>query len=951
MTVPHIRILGPVELSGPNGAPLALAGAKRRAALALLALNVGQTVPVERFLGALWESEPPAQAKAALQGHIAALRKALAGSGLEVRTRPGGYELVGDPGTVDAYRFEALLGAASAGGGADVELLDQALALWRGPALTDLPDSPEVRAAAERLEGLRLRAVESWARALTAAGQAERAVPELERAVAAHPVREPLAALLMRTLDAAGRRAEAVQVYHRTAGQLAEELGADPGESLRRALRTVSEPAVAPERTAAEPAADQAPADTYLVPSLLPRPLSGFVERVAERSWLDRLAPSDAAGSGTAGSGAAGSGAAAGPGGPGGQVRVAVVAGAAGSGKTSLVVRWAHAAAGSFPDGQLYADLRGFNAAGPADPADLLHGFLRAMGVREDEIPDGASARAALYREQTRGRKLLVVLDNALAADDVELLLPDGAASLTVVCSRHALNELLVREAAAFLQVGPFSAEAAREMVERRVGRARAVADEDATRRLVELCGRLPLALSIALARLASRPGWTVADLVGELEDERMRLSSLGTPGEISVARELMLSRRQLPTEGARLLPLVALHPGTQLDALAAAALLGCPPAEGRRAVDALAALHLVTEAGPGRYEVHDLVRLYCLHLLAEELPPTEQAHAVARLADYYLAATAAANTLVSGRDHGQHRAVEHSPAALPRQRDVREALRWLGREEDAIRSLVDRCAAAGDYERAWRLADNVTGLFLASGSFGAWIDCATAGMRAAEHSADPLARPRTRASLGFALKELNRLDEAVRHLRQALEENPPDDPLGRVRTLVPLADAHLNLGEPELSRKYAQAALADARAAGDPWSEAYTLHVVCFADLRHGAPEEALEQARHACALLSDRPPGHALMAAMACEAMALGLLHRVAEAEHAWLAVIELSTRQGNDHVRAIVESWFGEFLAALGRPVEAGQRLRAAIELYRRREDGRTVALLTRRLEQLA
>ncbi|MER8041255.1 BTAD domain-containing putative transcriptional regulator [Streptomyces sp. NPDC094032] len=923
MTGPLVRVLGPVELRDADDLPLPVAGSKRKAALALLALSINRTVPAQRFLDALWEGAPPPQAKAALQGHIAALRKTLAGGALSVETRPGGYALIGDPHAVDWHRFADL-----SDGDPGFDRLGDALRLWRGPALDGLPATEEFTTQATRLDQAGLAALEAWAAAGLRAGQAETVAPHLESALAQYPLREPLAALLVGALGQCGRRADALAAYQRTTELLAERLGMEPGRVLTEALHAVTEPRLDPARHG-EPTGHGAPAPSaYLVPRLLPRPLgSGYVARTEENAWLDRFAAD------------------------GGAARVAIVAGAAGSGKTTLVVRWANGLAEHFPGGQLYGDLRGFSAEGPADPGEVLHGFLRAMGVRENEIPERPEARSRLFRERAHGRRLLVVLDNALSGADVELLLPDGAEALTVVCSRHVLDELLVRESAAFLPVGPFSGEAARALVLRRVGEERAAEAPEAVDRLIELCGRLPLALSIALARLATRPGWSIADIVGELEDERYRLSGLGTPGELGVARELTLSRRQLPPDAARLLPLLTLYPGVGgLDALSAAALLGVPPREGRLALGALAALHLVTEAGPGRYQVHDLVRLFARQLLHEELGAEERQDAVRRLTDYFLAATAGANVLVSGRDSGLHRPAAQPPG-LPRHRDIRDALRWLGQEGATIRALTRRCADTGEYDRAWRLADNVTGLFFASGDYGSWQECALIGLRAAGHSAEPAALPRMKCSLGFVYKELSRHAEAAELLAEAAESVPGhDDPMHRVRALVPLSGVYRDLGDVERSVACAATALDAARESGDPWSEAYVLHAVCLGELAGGRAASSLAHAERAMALLADHPAGHAKMAGMACAALSLGALGRFEEAEERWRTLISLSGQSGNDHVRSLVETWYAELLARLGRREEAAGRLRSAIELYRRREDGVTVAALTARLAEL-
>ncbi|MGW2546039.1 NB-ARC domain-containing protein, partial [Kitasatospora sp. NPDC001574] len=194
--------------------------------------------------------------------------------------------------------------------------------------------------------------------------------------------------------------------------------------------------------------------------------------------------------------------------------------GPAGTGKTATAVQWAHDATAAFPDGRLFADLNGFGPGPRAEPTLVLGRFLRALGVPEGSLPEDPAARAALYRSLTHGRRLLVVLDNVRDAQDVTELLPTGPACATVVTSRSSLEDLVVTEGAALLRLGALPAEDARRLLERLIGPARVAAEPEAAGRLAELCDRLPLALRIAGARLAARPGWAIADLVPELADE-----------------------------------------------------------------------------------------------------------------------------------------------------------------------------------------------------------------------------------------------------------------------------------------------------------------------------------------------------------------------------------------------------------------------------------------------
>ncbi|MDH6108921.1 DNA-binding SARP family transcriptional activator [Kitasatospora sp. MAP12-15] len=630
-----IRLLGPVELRRPDGGLAEVAGAKRRAVLALLALELGRSVAVERFFGMLWGEEAPAQARAALQGHVAALRKVLDGTPFVLHTRAPGYLLTGDARLVDARRFEEL--AARAAGLDDpaeaAALYERALGLWGGSALADLPDTALRRSLAERLDEGRIGALTGWAQCLLRLGEGGAAIAALEQQVRSDELREQTAAVLVRCLHQAGRSSAAVNAYHHTRRRLDEELGMPPGPALQAALAAVlttepavltTEPAVLTTEPADADAAQASPADVPPVDApptaappvrSLPRQPLGFVGRGAESGWLDQECGAERVGNG-----------------------LAVLIGPAGVGKTATAVHWAHGAAAGFPDGQLFVDLRGFDPAGPADPDDVLSGFLRALGVAPDAIPRDPAARAALYREQTARRRLLVVLDNAHCSREVSELLPAGPGCATVVTSRSTLEELVVTEGATILRLEPLSTADALHLLERVLAPDRVRAERAAAERLVALCDHLPLALRIVAAKLAARPAWSLADLVAELHDERNRLLLLDTPGVAGVRTGLFLTYCQLPIDAARLLPLLAVHPGDEVDAGAAAALLDSCLRTGRQALGTLAAYHLLVESAPGRYRRPDLIRLYSEELSAARGAEAHRA-AGTRLLEHYRAA------------------------------------------------------------------------------------------------------------------------------------------------------------------------------------------------------------------------------------------------------------------------------------------------------------------------
>ncbi|MFJ4184406.1 BTAD domain-containing putative transcriptional regulator [Kitasatospora sp. NPDC089509] len=631
----RVRLLGRVELHDEQGRPVALAGARRRAVLTLLASELNGHVPVERLLDTVWEGAPPPTARAALQGHVSAVRRGL-GEGLTLVTRAQGYVLIGEPELVDAKRFDQLAAAAEETTDAEraAALLREALGLWDGPALTDCGSATLTATTGRRLDTARAHAVERLAERLLTLGRGAEALDDLRTAVSADPLREPTAALLVRCLHQAGRAADARAAHDRAQARLAAH-GLTPGHLLRRAGQAADPPAASGggvverlERTDPSDRSDRTeradrseraagPADA------LPRPGTALVGRAAELRRLDEAAcRADG--------------------------RPVLVTGVAGAGKSSLVLHWAHARADRFPDGRIHLDLRGFGEEEPLTAGAALTLLLTRLGVPAAEVPEDPARAGALFRRLTEGRQLLLVLDGARSAEQVEPLLPGAPEPVVVVTSRSRLTDLVVREAAIPLPVGGLSEEEAVDLLGRIAGPERITAEPAAARRLAALCDRLPLALRVAGARLASRPAWSLGDLVHEMSDRTTGLSALATGGTLGIAAALGRTVRALPDEARRLFTLSGLHPGGTLDSAAAAALAGVPRARARELLAELDAAHLVQESSPGRFRGDRLAGLYAAELAAE-LPTQERAEATRRLLDHAVdEATAALERLTA---------------------------------------------------------------------------------------------------------------------------------------------------------------------------------------------------------------------------------------------------------------------------------------------------------------
>ncbi|GJF34285.1 SARP family transcriptional regulator [Kitasatospora sp. NE20-6] len=920
----NIQLLGPVELRRDDGTPSDVLGAKRRAVLALLALELNRPVAVERFFELIWGDDPPAQARSALQGHVAALRKALKGSLFTLLTRSPGYVLIGDTDAVDAHRFDSLVAEAAAADDADgAASLQEALDLWHGTALADLPDTDLRAALVSQLTQSRTQALAAWADIQLRLGNGSLAVSALDRQLRADWLHEPTAALLIRCLQQDGRLAEAINVYQRVRTGLDEELGILPGSLLQKAFTDAladQEPVPAPVR-ATRPAGDLPRSGARL----LPRLPSHFVGRARESLWLDEHGKRKGAG-----------------------CAVVVVAGPAGVGKTATVVRWAHSAADYFPDGQLFVDLQGFDPAGPLDPSDALAAFLTALGVSEAAIPEDFGARVTLFRKETQHRRLLVVLDNARSHTGLADLIPAGPASAAVITSRSTLEELIVTEGAAHLRMEAFPPGDALRLLEQVLPPARVDAERAAAERLTALCDHLPLALRIAAARLASQPTWTVASLVEALEDERTRLHTLDTQGAASVRSALNLTVRLLPPEEVRLLALLAVHPGREVDVHASAALLGSSVREARRALGTLASHHLLTETAPHRFGRHDLVRLFGAELLAEH-PTSVRREAVVALLDYECAAASVAAAMLQPQTQSLPPSSRWRDV-LPPMESVRSALDWFRSEEPTIRALVSVAADETEYERAWRLARLAGVVYGGTGPLTGKLGCLRAGLRSAITSGNRAAVSSLESATARALGKLGRHEEALALASRAVARTGPEDGGVHIEAVAVLATVTASVGDLAEAIRLSDTALGLTRATG---RHEHAAAVLSNAAAFHGLTGDgaaALRCARRARGLLARHPEATAHLIAMVNEAHALQVLGHTETSEAAWLETLDRCDAAGAVLIQATAERQFTDFLVENRRFAEAADHLRTAIALYTALADARTVGELEERLSAL-
>jgi DNA-binding SARP family transcriptional activator len=617
----RFRMLGPL-LVDDGASWSAIRATQQRLVAAVLLLEAGRAVPVERLVDELWGERPPPTADATVRGYVMRLRRLLGGGpGSPLVTRGRGYELVVEDGDVDARVFSGLVASARHALANDrpetaAAELSQGLALWRGPALADVPASPAVTAEAERLEQLRLAALEDWLGVQLALGRHAEVVDEAQRLVAEHPLRERLWARLMLAQYRCGRRAQALDAYQRARRELVDELGLEPGPELRalqRAVLTGQAELLVPAHRGAAAVAAQA----RVVPAQLPADAAAFSGRQAELAQLD----SHWSGQGERRSPA-----------------VVVIAGTAGVGKTALAVHWAHRVRDRFPDGQLYVDLRGWAAGAPLRPIDALAGFLPALGVPAAEVPDQVEQAAALYRSLLAGRRMLVVLDNTRSPGQVRPLLPASPGCAVVLTSRDQLRGLIARDGAVRLDLDVLAPREARRLLTRLLGAERVDAEPEAEAELVRLCGYLPLALRIAAANLSGRPRTTVAAYAAELAGgDRLRALEAGEDTDAAVRVAFDRSYAALPAAARRLFRLLGLVPGAGIGPPAAAALAATDAAAAAALLDRLASAHLAGERAPNRYVLHGLLRRYAADRASAEDSPAEREAALGRLLDHYL--------------------------------------------------------------------------------------------------------------------------------------------------------------------------------------------------------------------------------------------------------------------------------------------------------------------------
>jgi tetratricopeptide (TPR) repeat protein/transcriptional regulator with XRE-family HTH domain len=540
---------------------------------------------------------------------------------------------------------------------------------------------------------------------------------------------------------------------------------------------------------------------------------------------------------------------------------ITAIGGTAGVGKTALAVHWAHQVAHRFPDGQLYVNLRGFDAGGQAmTPTEALRGFLDALGATSGQVPTDLGGQVARYRSLVAGKRVLVLLDNARDAEQVRPLLPGAPSALAMVTSRNQLTALVASDGAHPLALDLLTVEEARELLCRRLGPERVSAEPRAAGEIIRTCARLPLALAIAAARV-QQTGFPLASVAAELDEAGQRLDALDAGDASSQVRAVLSwSYRALSRPARRLFRLLGLHPGPDVSMAAAASLAGLAPAEARRLLGELTRTSLLGEHAPGRYALHDLLRVYAAELAKATETGQERRTALGRLLDHYVHNAYAAERLLY-----PHRAPIPLPPASPnpavsaeRPTDQARALAWMTVEHPVLVGMLRLAVEARSDAPAFQLAWALDTFLERQGHWHELVDAWRLATEAAERLGDPTVQAYAHSLLAYADGLLRRFADAHTHLQHALDlYAAAGDRIGQAHIHQQLAILWERQDQPDKALLQGRQGLALYQEVGNRRGQAVALNSLGWQHALLGDHAEALRCCHRALALFQQLGDG----------------------------------------------------------------------------------------------
>jgi DNA-binding SARP family transcriptional activator/tetratricopeptide (TPR) repeat protein len=914
----EFRLLGSIE-ADVNGRSVDLGPRRQRCVLVALVVDANRTISVDELIERAWGSAAPRRARETLYTYLSRLRHVLAvAEEFGLSRRSGGYQLTVDEQAVDLHRFHQLTGQgrtteSDAQAGA---FFEQALVLWRGEALHGL-DTPWINGIRAGLDSARFAAELDHADRRLRQGQHAELVGGLAARTAANPLDERLAGQFLLALYRCGRQAEALEYYARIRARLIEELGADPSPTLQHLHQRIltADPALA----AGAPSSVE-PAAQPIVPRQLPAAPRSFTGRAAELAALSRAIDSRAV--------------------TGDTMAISALGGAGGVGKTWLALHWAHRNLDRFPDGQLFVNLRGFDPTGaPMSVPAAVRCFLDALGVEAAAIPVDLDAQVGLYRSLVADKRMLIVVDNAADVGQVAPLLPGSPSCTVLVTSRDRLRGLITAHDAHPLPVDVLPEADAHALLTARLGERRLTAEPAAVSELLACCAGLPLALSIVAGRAQEHPEFPLSMLAADLRNTTTRLGALDDEDPAtSVRAGLSWSYDALSPIQAQVFALLGLAPGPDISLPAVASLTALSPGEARSALRALERVSLVQQPIPGRYRMHDLVRLYATEQADHDLDNGFRRRARQRLVDFYLHSAYDGERLLDPNrapikldpPGDDCRPVAHTGLAA--------TLAWFDTEHDDLLAAHQLAVAEGWHDRSWSLAWTLGTFLWRRGHLHDNTITWQAALTAAERLGEPTYQAQALRRLGLARARAGEHGEAVEHLQRSLElAAQAGDIPGQGHTQHSLAWVRGRQGDDELALSHTLLALDLLRTVDNPVWEGEALNLVGWYSARLGHCEQAAGYCEAALTMLrkyEDREGEADTLDSLGYIAHQLG---RHGEAVSYYREALLLFQDLGHTYEEPNTLAALGDAYAALGEVGAARVARRGALELYRGQHRG--------------